>query len=555
MVERFQAFLQGFSRRMVEMSPSARLLIGSIAIILAMGLFLVSQYAAGPATTSLQVDSEFEAVAIQRIRDAGYTAEQGESGSIRIPQRDKRRIERLLQENEIPVGAKIASQEFSSGGFKSDTIFRAELRHHRIAKAEETIRGINGVVEAKVLVGEAERRGFGRNRTLPKATATIRMRGAEVDRSLAQSVAVIAASVDADLQINRVQVVDAGSGRTFSFTDDDSGADGDYLADVRSIARDLKSRVYNLLSVSYPSVRVEANAQVLRAHSELETWEIGKPQSTEVFASSEEESKPIVGGGSQRPGFASNSGMAGLNTPVGPLASRPIATREREERQMHAGFPGSVERMQSKNGHPMQLDLAIVIPEAEFRASIEVPDGTTLSTDQIDAEKARQKQVIRSLVEPLIDTTALRGGKLGTVEIAVLPSAIGLDAAHSLAGVAGPMQFVMGSADGQTLKSVGLVVLSLLSLAVMFLMVRRSTGPAGGAMPTDAELAGEPAGFGLDDAEVLGDVDESPPALVGVELDDEALRRRQMIEQLNQLVQEEPAEVASLLRRWMRVDT
>jgi flagellar biosynthesis/type III secretory pathway M-ring protein FliF/YscJ len=536
---------------MAEMSPSARLLIGSIAIILAMGLFLVAQYAAGPATTSLQVDPEFEAVAMQRIRDAGYTAEKGESGTLTIPQRDKRRIERLLQENEIPVGKADTSTRLSSGGFKSDVVFRAELRQIRVAKAEQTIRAISGVVEARVLIGEPERRGFGRDRSLPKATATIRVRGGEVDRSLAQSVAVIAASVDADLQLNRVQVIDASTGRTFAFSDDDSGAGGDYLADVRSIARDLKSRVYNLLSMSYPSVRVEANAQVLRAHSESETWELGKPQSAETYERIEEESKPVAERGSRRSGFAFNGGTAGLNTPVGPVGARPVATRAIEERQLQTGFPGSVERTQSSNGHPMQLDLAIVIPEDEFLATFASTDGATFTPEQIQAEKTRQQQVIRALVEPMIDTTALRGGKLGTVEIAILPSAIGPEYAAGLGGTSAPMQFVFGD-GGQTLKSVGLVVLSLLSLAVMFLMVRRSTGPTSAGMPTAAELGGAPSPLSADGVEVLGDVDESPPALVGVELDDEALRRRQMLDQLNKLVQEEPAEVASLIRRWMR---
>ena len=51
---------------------------------------------------------------------------------------------------------------------------------------------------------------------------------------------------------------------------------------------------------------------------------------------------------------------------------------------------------------------------------------------------------------------------------------------------------------------------------------------------------------------MVGEADEAAPALVGVELDDEDLRRRQMLDQLNQLIKKEPAEVAQLLRRWMR---
>ena len=553
MVDRFRSFFSGVGQRIGELPSSARFLVGAIAIILCMGLFLVAQYAAGPQMASLQVDSEFEAVALQRILEAGYDAEKGTTGSISVPQKDKRKIERLLSENEIPMGSSAAEEGFGSSGFQSDNVFRAELRRMRVSKAEQTIRGVDGIVEARILLSETERRGFGRDRGLPKATATIRVRGGEVDRSLAQSVAVITASVDADLQLNRVQVVDAANGRAFSFADDESGTDGDYLADVRSIARDLKSRVYNLLSMSYPSVRVEANAQVLRARSRVEIWEVGKPQSAEIFSRTEEESKPLVQGSSNRPGFASNSGTAGLNTPVGPVGAGPVARRDREERELRAGFPGSVERTESSNGHPKQLDLAIVVPESEFIASLQEKNGGADVAPEVLAEEMKlKKQMIRELVAPLIDTSALRGGQLGKVEIAILPTAAGLDVATAGGGMSAPMQMVMGE-GGETIKNVGLLVLSLLSLAIMFMMVKKSSVNPG---PTTAEeLRGSPPPLEADGADVLGEAEEATPALVGVELDDEALRRRQMLEQLNQLVETEPTAVASLIRRWMRSDS
>ncbi len=556
MVDRFREYIKTVSSRLSGMPPSARLLMGSIAIIFMMGIFLVSQYAAGPRMTSLQVDSEFQAVAMQRIRDAGYEAQTGSDGEISVEQKNKLRIERLLSENEIPTGKADSSDQINSGGgFKSDKMFSAELRQIRVAKAEKIIRGIDGIVEAKVLLSETQRRGFGRDRTLPKATATIRLRNADIDRSLAQSVAVIAASVDADLQLPRVQVIDAGSGRTFSFNDGDTGTDGDYLADVRSIARDLKARVYGLLSMSYPSVRIEANAQVLQARSELEKWEIGKPQSAEIFERTEEESRPIPSGSGSRPGFASNSGTMGMNMPASPMAKAQVATREREERELRTGFPGSVERTQSNNGHPMQLDLAIVIPEDEFLATISSgADTSELDPAVIEAEKKRQTKIIRELVAPLIDTTALRGGKLGTVELAVLPSAAALNVAAASSSMNAPMEVVFGE-GGETIKTAGLLAVSLLTLVVMFMMVRKSVGIGNGRSVTDAEPSGGAPVLETEGAEILGEAEESSPALVGVELDDEALRRRKMLEQLNQLVQNEPAEVAGLIRRWMRSET
>jgi flagellar biosynthesis/type III secretory pathway M-ring protein FliF/YscJ len=88
---------------------------------------------------------------------------------------------------------------------------------------------------------------------------------------------------------------------------------------------------------------------------------------------------------------------------------------------------------------------------------------------------------------------------------------------------------------------------------MMFMMVRRSG--AGDVLPSAEELAGVPPVLEDDEAEVVGEADEAAPALVGVELDDEELRRKQMLAQLNQLVKKDPADVAALLRRWMRTET
>jgi flagellar biosynthesis/type III secretory pathway M-ring protein FliF/YscJ len=37
-----------------------------------------------------------------------------------------------------------------------------------------------------------------------------------------------------------------------------------------------------------------------------------------------------------------------------------------------------------------------------------------------------------------------------------------------------------------------------------------------------------------------------------MELDDDSLRRAQMLEQLNELADRDPVEIAGILRRWMR---
>jgi len=85
---------------------------------------------------------------------------------------------------------------------------------------------------------------------------------------------------------------------------------------------------------------------------------------------------------------------------------------------------------------------------------------------------------------------------------------------------------------------------------MMLMMVRKSAQKP--ELPSASELAGVPPTLELDEADLVGEADESAPALEGMELDDDSLRREQMLTQLNELVKREPLEAAGLLRRWMR---
>ncbi len=86
----------------------------------------------------------------------------------------------------------------------------------------------------------------------------------------------------------------------------------------------------------------------------------------------------------------------------------------------------------------------------------------------------------------------------------------------------------------------------------MFLMVRKAGLQA--QLPTAEEIVGYPPALPTDSSEVVGEADESAPALEGVELDDEALQRNQMLSQISEMVKQNPDEVANLLRRWNRVE-
>jgi flagellar biosynthesis/type III secretory pathway M-ring protein FliF/YscJ len=111
-------------------------------------------------------------------------------------------------------------------------------------------------------------------------------------------------------------------------------------------------------------------------------------------------------------------------------------------------------------------------------------------------------------------------------------------------------------------KEIALGVLALASLFMVSMMVRK-TGPAVAtagaaaahpAMPTtgttvDAMLA-KTAGFQVA-SEDAAEVGEGGRTLDGIELDDEAIRAQQVVEQVSTMVKENPDAAANLIKRWM----
>ena len=84
----------------------------------------------------------------------------------------------------------------------------------------------------------------------------------------------------------------------------------------------------------------------------------------------------------------------------------------------------------------------------------------------------------------------------------------------------------------------------------MFNMVKKAAVPE--QLPSAGELAGIPPALEGDDADIVGEADEATPALEGMELDDESLRRQQMLKQLNDIANHDATDLAGILKRWMR---
>jgi flagellar biosynthesis/type III secretory pathway M-ring protein FliF/YscJ len=107
---------------------------------------------------------------------------------------------------------------------------------------------------------------------------------------------------------------------------------------------------------------------------------------------------------------------------------------------------------------------------------------------------------------------------------------------------------------GGHVKEIALGALALLSLFMVSTIVRKGTpAPAVAAAGPKARLIdARPSTPVLDGREaVAGEVTEGNPLLDAMELDEEAVKTQQMLDQVSTLVTENPDAAASLVKRWL----
>ncbi len=63
---------------------------------------------------------------------------------------------------------------------------------------------------------------------------------------------------------------------------------------------------------------------------------------------------------------------------------------------------------------------------------------------------------------------------------------------------------------------------------------------------------GTPPALQGTESDVVGEAQESAPALEGLEIEEDELRRQQMLDQINDMIAKDSDEAANLLRRWIK---
>lgn len=553
-MNRFRKTFGSIGAQVGGLPATAKLLIGALMVILVLSLLVVAQFAGRPSMVALPIDMAPEArsAAISWLERAGIP-HQERDGKLLVPAEQKYSALAQLNEQSVISGPEIDFDALVTQ--ESPFITREQSRRRwQIAKMNvlsSLISRFEGIEKATVMADQPDRQGFGEAYVAPTASVNVVPRGDGLTQSQVEAIANLVAGAQPGLKAADVKIIDARRGKSYQARRAEDIAPGNYLELKQAAEVHVREKIEHSLTY-IPGVLVSVNALVDARQMERRTDNYEDPK----LATIRSQSRSIDSRSAaqpQEPGIRPNTGAAlALGS-----ASGSHLTDERSDETNTPAFPVDARHITDRKGYALEIHASIGVPRSYFLGlyRLEKNDPAATPDDSaLEAVAAPHRAKIKAAVEPLVATGPFEDARPGTVVVSMIPDIPGFtpplpapppvteSRAASLAW----------SPPAGLLKYLGLLGLVLLSLAMMFMMVRKAGAPS--ELPTAQEVAGVPPPLPTDHSEVVGEADESAPAMEGVELDDAALRRQQMLGQISEMVKHSPDDVANLLRRWIRVE-
>jgi len=100
----------------------------------------------------------------------------------------------------------------------------------------------------------------------------------------------------------------------------------------------------------------------------------------------------------------------------------------------------------------------------------------------------------------------------------------------------------------ETIRTVVLGGFAVLAVGMMLAMVKKASRPL--ELQSAEQIVGVPPALDAD-ADIVGEADESMMAMEGIELPDEQVKGKRMLEQVQEMVSKKPSDAAALLNLWL----
>lgn len=573
-MDRLRQMLGSIAQNLGGLSLNARLLIAAVAVIAVLVLVVVATVTGKATMSELTTTSSPEQTqrAVVALEAAGIK-HSVQGNKILVPVEQQYRAAAVLaQGNALPSDTRLLfsnlakSQHWMNSKTEND-------RQFNIAQQNElalVVQNFRGVEQATVMIDAPEPVGLGLAYRKPTASVTVKMQpGRTVNAEMVDAIAALVSGSRAGLTLSDVRVIDAGSGRQFKARAEDDFRAGDYLEHVGKVEERVQQKILEALRY-IPGVVVAVNAHVDVRRTTTSTTSMlpVSPQGGSVSIVSKERTSSTStgqGGRSADPGVRSNV-QEDINSGGG--GSSQVAG-EQNETEFKVGLGSKRSEVIDPRGMPTRVNVMVNVPREHVAALIRTKKGddkAEVKSDELEAAFVAERDRIAKDLQPLVETTvaAVESGAYqtqpGTVAVSLIPvplAAAGLSAGASASLVGGLGGGGAGGGVLGTLAGTGLVqqallgLLAVVALGLMFSLVRKASKPV--ELPTPQEVVGVPPALEAG-SDLVGEADETQTAMVGIELPEDALKSKKMLEQVSEMVKKNPAEAANLMNRWLQTE-
>lgn len=580
-MDHLRTVLATIQKHLGGMNPSQKLLIGSLAVIMLMTLFLVSQYAGRPAMVELlpgaSVEDQKRAATI--LQASNITIKPDATGRIMVPA--ERRLDAIaalsqaghqLSNSDVIFENILKTQNWMNSREQNRQIYKVMLDNW----LSSVVSRFDGIQRASVFVDIPESIGFGQSARPPKASVTLFTQpGRVLDQAKVDAAARLVAGSISGLELSRVAVMDGTQGVPRRVTLEDDLAPSSYREYAMSVERQYRQKLENLLIDIQPPpvVEVTAHVDITRIRAQIDRKLPAGDGSVSIVSretlSSSTEAMPSAGA---EPGVRSNTGA---DISLGPgRASR--SEQKEEQTEFMTAVGTRREQIDDPRGHPTSLVATVAIPRS-FIASLiqrDRPDGGQAQPTEaeIDQRFSAERDRLTRFLRPHLQAQGPQGEAVaGTIEITLMSGdpmffagGGGLSGGSPLrtagympgngggggGGGGGAFATILLMGSGMIDKLV-LGVLAVIALAMMVLMVRKAGRQPD--TPSAEELAGLPPALETT-SDLVGEADETETAIPGILVGEEEIKATKLREQVADLIRKDPEVAGKMLNRWVAVE-
>jgi flagellar biosynthesis/type III secretory pathway M-ring protein FliF/YscJ len=415
------------------------------------------------------------------------------------------------------------------------------------------------VEDAQVMIDPTQKRqiGMAGGGIEPSATITITMRdgsGTSKRREIAEAAASVVVGAQAGMKVDRIKVVI--NGQPVRMHDDSApeniGGDPDELfARKLHVEQATENRIAELFSID--GLRVKVSAKI---SNEIMQKDEEKVDAKNVIVKPVEEDNHDTntgnGPGNSEPGAVPNVGqdsaVANGNLEVGnPAAGGGGSTDHTDKTKNIVVVPRTKVVTRSGPGEVSVVSASIRVPHSWFVTALK-------QRADIPADKRPDEQTLAKYIEDESENfrKQLRGvaGMPATADVYISDYPDILPPPSSIAAVPQTATMSIPVTIGKYGKEIALSGLALVSLFMVSMMVKKSSPPP---IPVAPPTFSGPTQLMSGEA-VAGEATAGGSMLDAMELDEDAIKTEQMLDQVSTLVKENPDGAAALVKRWLNRD-